>query len=91
MGSMAKVNSVEGDAQLMREELKNSQDVTIRVRRAEVLGLFQTILDKSFKFHDLRFLRCGASPGLGQVYALQKARMVKQVGTLLPFSVLQCL
>lgn len=50
-----RVNSVEGDAHLMKDELKNAHDLTIRVRRAEV-------------------------------YALQKARMVKQAQILASLS-----
>eukprot|EP00439_Symbiodinium_sp_Y106_P011697 s2414_g1.t2 len=50
-----RVNSVEGDAHLMKDELKNAQDLTLRVRRAEV-------------------------------YALQKARMVKQAQILASLS-----
>ncbi|CAE7819469.1 unnamed protein product, partial [Symbiodinium necroappetens] len=49
------VNSVEGDAHLMKDELKHAHDLTIRVRRAEV-------------------------------YALQKARMVKQAQILASLS-----
>jgi len=36
---IVQVNSIVGDANLMREELKNAEDVTIRLRRSEVYAL----------------------------------------------------
>ena len=34
------VNSVEGDAHLMKEELKNAQELNIRFRRAEAMDTY---------------------------------------------------
>ena len=50
------MNSVEGDAQLMREELKTAKDVTIRVRRAEV-GIVSERVHASF-MHPFHTVPC---------------------------------